>query len=300
MPLGKGTLWCFLYIFKKDYPLTGKLYVVATPIGNLEDISARALRVLREVSLIAAEDTRHSRKLLAHFAIDTPLMACHEHNERGVSAHLLERLQQGDDLALISDAGTPLISDPGYHLVQQARAVQIQVIPIPGACALIAALSASGLPADGFIFDGFLPAKSSARRARLEQLARQSQTLIFYEAPHRLLASLADMNEVFGGTRLAVLARELSKTFETLISAPLAELLAQVSEDSQQQRGECVLLVTGFREDAADKTLDGESLRILDALLEELAPAKAAALAAKISGQNKRLLYQAALERKAR
>jgi len=278
--------------------LTGTLYVVATPIGNLQDISVRALGVLREVSLIAAEDTRHSRKLLAHFAIDTPLMACHEHNERAASAHLLERLQQGNDLALISDAGTPLISDPGYHLVQQARAAGIAVVPIPGACALIAALSASGLPADGFIFDGFLPSKTTARRARLEQLAGQSQTLIFYEAPHRLLACLTDMSEVLGDNRPAVLARELTKTFETLISAPLARLQMQVAEDTRQQRGECVLLVGGFKEDSTDKALNSEALHLLDLLLEELAPAKAAALAAKISGQNKRLFYQAALERK--
>jgi len=278
--------------------LTGTLYVVATPIGHLEDISARALRVLREVSLIAAEDTRHSRKLLAHFAIDTPLMACHEHNERATCAHLLERLQQGQDLALISDAGTPLISDPGYPLVQQARAAGIGVVPIPGACALIAALSVSGLPADGFIFDGFLPSKTTARRARLEQLARQSQTLIFYEAPHRLLACLTDMTEVFGDDRPAVLARELTKTFETLISAPLARLQRQVTEDTQQQRGECVLLVGGFKEEGADKALNSEALHLLDLLLQELSPAKAASLAAKISGQNKRLFYQAALERK--
>jgi len=279
--------------------LSGTLYIVATPIGNLEDISARALRVLREVSLIAAEDTRHSRKLLAHFGIDTPLIACHEHNERSSSAHLVERLQQGHDLALISDAGTPLISDPGYHLVQQARAADIRVIPIPGACALIAALSASGLPADSFIFDGFLPAKSHARRARLEQFAKQPQTLIFYEAPHRLLDSLADMTDLLGGERTAVLARELSKTFETLISAPLAKLHAQVAADTQQQRGECVLLVAGFREqENPSETLSTESQHLLKLLLEELPPARAATLAAKISGQHKRLFYQAALEQK--
>jgi len=278
----------------------GTLYVVATPIGNLEDISARALRVLREVALIAAEDTRHSRKLLAHFGIDTPLVACHEHNERATSSHLLERLQQGQNLALISDAGTPLISDPGYHLVQQARAANIRVVPIPGACALITALSASGLPADGFIFDGFLPAKSSARRTRLEQLASQPQTLIFYEAPHRVLACLADMNDVFGGERLAVLARELSKTFETLISSPLNELHAKVATDSDQQRGECVLLVAGFRESRTDAALSAESLHLLELLLDELPAARAATLAAKISGKPKRLFYQAALERKPR
>jgi len=277
----------------------GKLHVVATPIGNLEDISARALRVLREVPLIAAEDTRHSRKLLSHFGIDTPLVACHEHNERQSSDGLLEHLRQGKDLALISDAGTPLISDPGYHLVQKARAGGIAVVPVPGACALIAALSASGLPADGFIFEGFLPAKSSARRARLEPLARQRQTLIFYEAPHRLLDCLADMAAVFGAQRRAVLARELTKTFETLLDAPLLQLHAQVAADTQQQRGECVLLLAGFREEAADKALDGQALHLLELLLAELPPARAAALAAKISGKDKKLFYQAALTQKA-
>jgi len=274
---------------------SGTLYVVATPIGNLEDISVRALRILREVPLIAAEDTRHSRKLLAHFGINTPLIACHEHNERATSTHLLKALQQGQSLALVSDAGTPLISDPGYHLVQQAHAAGIRVTPIPGACALVAALSASGLPADGFLFDGFLPARASARRTRLSQLCKQTQTLIFYEAPHRLLASLADMSDLLGGERRAVLARELSKTFETLLSAPLSQLHRQVAADVQQQRGECVLLVAGFRQERKRETLSAESQRLLELLLDELPPARAAMLAAKISGQHKRLFYQATL-----
>src|SRR5690554_4441018 len=189
----------------------GTLYVVATPIGNLEDISARALRVLTEVSLIAAEDTRHSTRLLQHFGIRTPLVACHEHNEREEGGRFITRLLAGEDIALISDAGTPLISDPGYHLVRQARAAQVQVVPVPGACALIAALSAAGLPSDRFVFEGFLPAKQVARCTRLETVKADPRTLIFYEAPHRLLDSVADMRDVFGAERPAVLARELTK-----------------------------------------------------------------------------------------
>jgi len=194
----------------------GTLYVVATPIGNLEDISARALRVLGEVALIAAEDTRHSARLMSHFGIATPLAACHEHNERDEGGRFLERLQAGDDIALIADAGTPLISDPGYHLVRQARAAGIRVVPVPGACALIAALSAAGLPSDRFIFEGFLPAKAGGRRARLELLKEEPRTLIFYEAPHRILECVDDLEAIFGADRPAVLCRELTKTFETL------------------------------------------------------------------------------------
>ncbi len=194
----------------------GTLYVVATPIGNLEDISARALRILNEVALIAAEDTRHSARLLQHFGIKTPLAACHEHNERDEGGRFIQRLLAGDSVALISDAGTPLISDPGYHLVRQARAACVRVVPVPGACALVAALCAAGLPSDRFIFEGFLPAKRTGRRTRLEQLRQEPRTLIFYEAPHRILDCLQDMASVFGGERVAVLGRELTKTFETL------------------------------------------------------------------------------------
>ncbi|MGH8412929.1 MAG: 16S rRNA (cytidine(1402)-2'-O)-methyltransferase, partial [Pseudomonas sp.] len=202
----------------------GSLFVVATPIGNLDDISARALKVLRDVKLIAAEDTRHSQRLMQHFGIPTPLAACHEHNEREEGSRFITRLLAGDDVALISDAGTPLISDPGYHLVRQARAAGINVVPVPGACALIAALSAAGLPSDRFIFEGFLPAKAVGRRARLELVKEEPRTLIFYEAPHRILECLQDMELVFGGDRLALLAREITKTFETLKGLPLQEL----------------------------------------------------------------------------
>ena len=275
----------------------GTLYVVATPIGNLDDMSARALKVLGGVALIAAEDTRHSIRLLQHFGIDTPLAACHEHNERDEGGRFITKLLAGEDVALVSDAGTPLISDPGYHLVRQARAAGVNVVPVPGACALIAALSAAGLPSDRFIFEGFLPAKAVGRRARLEQVKEEARTLIFYEAPHRILECLEDMEAVFGGERPALLARELTKTFETLKGLPLAELRAFVAGDSNQQRGECVVLVGGWTPPEADQAISGEAMRVLDLLLAELPLKRAAALAAEITGVRKNLLYQAALEK---
>lgn len=276
---------------------TGTLYVVATPIGNLDDISARALKILGAVKLIAAEDTRHSVRLLQHFGIQTPLAPCHEHNERDEGSRFIARLLAGDDVALVSDAGTPLISDPGYHLVRQARAVGITVVPVPGACALIAALSAAGLPSDRFMFEGFLPAKAVGRRARLEQVKEEPRTLIFYEAPHRILECLQDMQAVFGDERPAVLARELTKTFETLKSLPLAELRAFVESDSNQQRGECVVLVAGWSAPEDDQAVSTQALRVLDLLLAEMPLKRAAALAAEITGVRKNLLYQAALEK---
>lgn len=277
----------------------GKLYVVATPIGNLDDISPRALRTLREVALIAAEDTRHSIRLLQHFGITTALAACHDHNEREQGGRFVARLLAGDDVALISDAGTPLISDPGYHLVRQVRAAGIEVVPVPGPSALIAALSAAGLPSDRFIFEGFLPAKVAARRGRLELLKEEPRTLIFYEAPHRVLESVQDMASLFGKDRHAVLARELTKTFETLKGAPLGELAEWIAADSNQQRGECVLLVTGWQAPEGEDAISGEALRVLDLLLGELPVKRAAALAAEITGVRKNLLYQAALGRQA-
>ncbi|WP_017904832.1 16S rRNA (cytidine(1402)-2'-O)-methyltransferase [Pseudomonas asplenii] len=275
----------------------GSLYVVATPIGNLDDISARAMKVLREVALIAAEDTRHSLRLLQHFGITTPLAACHEHNERDEGSRFIAKLQAGEDVALISDAGTPLISDPGYHLVRQARAAGIRVVPVPGACALIAALSAAGLPSDRFIFEGFLPAKAVGRRSRLEQLREEPRTLIFYEAPHRILECLQDMEAVFGAERPALLARELTKTFETLKGLPLAELRSFVEADANQQRGECVVLVAGWSVPEGDEAVGAEAMRILDLLLKEMPLKRAAALAAQITGVRKNLLYQVALDK---
>ena len=272
------------------------LYVVATPIGNLDDITARALRVLREVAVIAAEDTRHSARLLQHFGVTTPLVACHEHNERDQGGRFLARLQGGEDIALISDAGTPLISDPGFHLVRQARAAGIRVVPVPGPCALIAALSAAGLPSDRFVFEGFLPAKTAGRLARLEQLKEEPRTLIFYEAPHRLLDCLADLERIMGSDRLAVMARELTKAFETFQGLPLGELRAWVAADGNQQRGECVLLVAGWQA-PAENSVPAAALRVLELLLKEMPLKRAAALAAEITGVRKNLLYQAALER---
>jgi len=275
----------------------GTLFVVATPIGNLDDLSARALKVLGDVALIAAEDTRHSARLMQHFGIGTPLAACHEHNERDEGNRFIERLLAGDDVALISDAGTPLISDPGYHLVRQARAAGVRVVPVPGACALIAALSAAGLPSDRFVFEGFLPAKTVGRRARLELVRDEPRTLIFYEAPHRILECLQDMREVFGSERQALLARELTKTFETLQGMPLEQLCEWVAADANQQRGECVVLVAGWQAPEDEAAVSVEALRVLDLLLAEMPLKRAAALAAQITGVRKNLLYQAALER---
>ncbi|MGS0941828.1 16S rRNA (cytidine(1402)-2'-O)-methyltransferase [Pseudomonas luteola] len=273
----------------------GTLYIVATPIGNLEDISARALRILKEVSLIAAEDTRHSSRLLQHFGINTPLAACHDHNEREQGGRFINRLLEGGSVALVSDAGTPLISDPGFHLVRQARAAQIPVVPVPGASAVIAALSAAGLPSDRFIFEGFLPAKATARRSRLDALKQEERTLIFYEAPHRLLESVEDLAAIMGGERIAVLARELTKTFETIKDAPLGELVEWIRSDSNQQRGECVLLISGYESPEKD-SLPPEAVRILNILLAEMPLKRAAALAAEITGERKNMLYQFALE----
>ncbi|KPC34605.1 Tetrapyrrole methylase family protein [Pseudomonas syringae pv. cilantro] len=260
-------------------------------------MSVRALKVLREVALIAAEDTRHSARLMQHFGIATPLAACHEHNERDEGSRFITRLLAGDDVALISDAGTPLISDPGYHLVRQARAAGVPVVPVPGACALIAALSAAGLPSDRFIFEGFLPAKAVGRRAKLELVKEEPRTLIYYEAPHRILECLQDMELVFGAGRHALLAREITKTFETLKGLPLGELRAFVEADSNQQRGECVVLVSGWTPPADEDVIGTEARRVLDLLLEEMPLKRAAALAAEITGVRKNLLYQVALEK---
>jgi len=202
----------------------GTLYVVATPIGNLADISERARQVLAAVAVIAAEDTRHSGQLLKHLAISTPMLALHEHNERQASQGIIERLQRGEDVALISDAGTPLLSDPGYLLVGAAHQAGIRVSPIPGASAMLSALSAAGLPTDRFVFEGFLPARAGPRRSRLEALQHEPRTIVYYEAPHRLLESLQDMLDIFGAGRPAVLARELTKIHETIRLSTLGEL----------------------------------------------------------------------------
>jgi 16S rRNA (cytidine1402-2'-O)-methyltransferase len=239
----------------------GQLYVVATPIGNLKDITLRALEILKSVDCIVAEDTRHSQALLLHFAINTPLTALHEHNERERTDKLLERLQKGESIALISDAGTPLISDPGYHLVREARLKGLSVTPVPGPCAAIAALSVAGVATDRFLFEGFLPAKSLARTQRLTELLRETRTIVFYEAPHRILDSLQTMREVWGNEKPAVIARELTKVYETITTGTLLELCEFVKRDPNQQRGEMVVIVEGTKELTDTALL--ESQRIL-------------------------------------
>jgi 16S rRNA (cytidine1402-2'-O)-methyltransferase len=241
------------------------------------------------VALVAAEDTRHSKPLLAHLGIGTPLKALHEHNEEAAAPALVERLLAGEDIALISDAGTPLISDPGFRLVRAARAAGVRVSPVPGACAAIAALSAAGLPSDRFVFEGFLPARAGARRGRLAALAAEPRTLIFYESPHRVAETLADMRAAFGDAREAVLARELTKHFETVLGEPLATLAERVAADPDQQRGECVLLVAGCGDDAQARQAEGRRLFAL--LREALPPSKAARLAANFTGASRKDLY---------
>ena len=272
-----------------------ELYVVATPIGNLGDMSARALETLKMVDIIAAEDTRHSARLLNHFAIDTPMMAYHDYGDDRQMARIIAALEQGKTVALISDAGTPLISDPGYKLVREVRQLGFRIIPVPGACALIAALSASGLPSDRFCFEGFLSHKSGARVKRLESLAAETATIVFYESPHRILETLADMSAVFGGERQAVIARELTKTYETFLTGTLPGLLAEVQADPNQQKGEIVILLSGANnEQTSEDSLEQE--RVLKLLMEEVPLKQAAKLAAKITGGHKNALYQKALD----
>ncbi|MBN4059859.1 MAG: 16S rRNA (cytidine(1402)-2'-O)-methyltransferase [SAR86 cluster bacterium] len=272
------------------------LYIVATPIGNLADISERAVQILQKVDLIAVEDTRHSGKLLQHIGVATPMTALHEHNESRKVEQLIERLSTGESIALISDAGTPLISDPGYQLVKAALAAEIKVSPIPGASALVAALSVSGLPSDAFIFEGFLPNKSAGRLKKLGMLADESRTLIFYEAPHRIVACLQDMQQVFGAERKAVVARELTKTFETIKNDSLGNLLVWIEADANQQRGEFVLLIQGKEKEPS--TVDTEAEFILETLMQELPLKQASQLAAKITGIKKNTLYQIGLNKK--
>lgn len=271
------------------------LYVVATPIGNLDDMVPRAVQVLQSVDVIAAEDTRHSKRLLQHFNITTPMMAYHDHSGSSTVDALLNKIIGGQSLALISDAGTPLVSDPGYRIVDAALTAGIQIVPIPGASAAIAALSAAGLPSDRFIFEGFLSAKQQGRIKQLQNLQNEPRTLIFYEAPHRLLSCLQDMVAVLGGDRVVVMARELTKTFETIKRAPVQELAEWVLQDTNQQKGECVLLVHGACQ-SADDELEGK--RVFDLLVDELSLKQAAALAAKITGVKKNILYQYGLNTK--
>lgn len=274
--------------------MSAQLFVVATPIGHLDDMSYRAIDVLKSVSLIAAEDTRTSAQLMKHFNISTPLTACHEHNESNKIDILIQKLLNGEDIALISDAGTPLISDPGFKLVRAAQANGIRVIPVPGACAAIAALSAVGLPSDRFSFQGFLASKQSQRLQQLEKLKDQTQTLIFYEAPHRILDSVKDMAAVFGADRPVGFAREITKTFETIKKMALGELVEFIAADHHQQKGEIVLVVGGASE---EKDMEQEKLdQLLQRLLQDLSVKAASQLAADLTGIKKKIAYQRALE----
>ena len=274
--------------------MSAQLFVVATPIGHLDDMSYRAIDVLKSVSLISAEDTRTSAQLMKHFNISTPLTACHEHNESNKIDILVQKLLNGEDMALISDAGTPLISDPGFKLVRAAQANGIRVIPVPGACAAIAALSAVGLPSDRFSFQGFLASKQSQRLQQLEKLKDETQTLIFYEAPHRILDSVKDMAAVFGADRPVGFAREITKTFETIKKMTLGELAEFIAADHHQQKGEIVLVVGGASE---EKDMEQEKLdQLLQRLLQDLSVKAASQLAADLTGIKKKIAYQRALE----
>ncbi|MGA9854435.1 MAG: 16S rRNA (cytidine(1402)-2'-O)-methyltransferase [Gammaproteobacteria bacterium] len=273
----------------------GMLYVVATPIGNLDDLSPRAQRILAEVQLIAAEDTRHTSMLLSHFDIHTSLISLHDHNETQKTPKLVEKLLAGTSLALVSDAGTPLISDPGFILVRAARAAGIRVIPIPGTCALIAALSVSGLATDRFVFEGFLPAKTVARKKRLADLAIEPRTLVFYESIHRLEESLSDMVQVLGGERQSVIARELTKLYEDIRTGMLAELVSQITSDSFATKGEVVLIVAGATATKTTKA-SADVDRVLKALLAAMPVKQAVVLASEITGVSKNQLYQRALD----
>jgi 16S rRNA (cytidine1402-2'-O)-methyltransferase len=268
----------------------GRLWVVATPIGNLDDLSSRAAAVLKSAAIVAAEDTRHSAPLLARAGSTARVVALHEHNEREQAERLVDAIRAGADVALISDAGTPLVSDPGFRLVRAVRDAGFAISPVPGPCAAIAALSVAGLASDRFVFEGFLPAKSSARRERLRALVSETRTLIVYESSHRIAESLVDAVDIFGADREAVLARELTKIFETVIAASLGSIAARVASDADQRRGEFVLLVAGAVDDDADARI-ADGRRVFALLREELPPAKAAKLAAAISGAPRKALY---------
>lgn len=275
--------------------LPGTLYLVATPIGNLADITERAITVLNKVDIIAAEDTRHSQRLLSHFGIKTKLLSCHEHNEERITPRLLAELEAGKSIALISDAGTPLISDPGYRLLARAYDNNMKVVPVPGVCAAITALSASGLATDSFTFEGFPPAKQGARVHFFEQLAEERRTMIFYVACHRIIETLKDMQTVFGEQRRITFARELTKTYETIRRMEIADLLKWIEADDNQRKGEIVLVVEGkVSQDTATAEFDA----YLSVLLAELPLKQSVSLVAKMTGVNKNEVYRRALELK--
>lgn len=276
--------------------LCGTLYIVATPIGNLQDITQRALAIFAEVDLIAAEDTRHSGLLLSHYGIKKPFFALHDHNEQQKADLLVEKLRVGTNIALISDAGTPLISDPGFHLVRKCRQAGVKVVPLPGACAAITALCASGIASDRFCFEGFLPAKSKARRDRLQNLQKEDRTLIFYESTHRILDTLADVEELFGAERYVVLAREITKTWETISGDSVGNLRRWLSEDANRTKGEMVLIVEGCIE-TGETEFSPEVVKALKLIAAELPLKKAAAIVAELYGYKKNALYQFGLEK---
>ena len=275
--------------------MTGTLFIVATPIGNLDDITFRAVEVLKSVDIILAEDTRHSKKLLLHLDISKSISAFHEHNEREKTEAIIGELQSGKSIALISDAGTPLISDPGYFLVIQSKKEGLKVIPIPGPSALITALSASGLPSDSFTFLGFFPSKQTARLKLLKSLVSRTETIIFYESPKRILASLTDIHSIFGDSREVCLAKELTKVFETIHTDSIPNLIKYLNIDKSHQKGEFVILIS-----ANDKIDIAEAETQLDSLLPilcaEMGASKAAKLAAKITGIDKKKCYKRAID----
>lgn len=273
------------------------LYVVATPIGNLGDITLRAIETLKNVDLIAAEDTRHSGLLLQHFAIEGRLYPLHDHNEQQKTEALIEKLKSGLSIALISDAGTPLINDPGYHLVKACYQNQITVVPVPGACAAITALSVSGLPTDRFCYEGFLPAKSKARIDLLTQLKQEPRTVVFYESTHRILDSLQDMLDVYGPEKIVVLAKELTKSWETIIHSPLKDLIGWLKADDNRRKGEFVLIVEGYNK-VNEQAIDPDAIKLLNRLQQEIPLKKAAGIVAEIYGLKKNQLYQLGLEQK--
>ncbi len=274
----------------------GKLYVVATPIGNLADMSFRAVEVLKQVDLIAAEDTRHVKMLLHHYGITNKLVSLHQHNEDKESSVLLEKLRAGLSIALVSDAGTPLLSDPGMPLVKMVKDAGLDVVPIPGACALITALSASGLPVTQFSFEGFLPRTSSARKAFFTERAMSPKTWIFYESCHRILAALQDMAQILPLDRQIVIARELTKLHETIVKTSLGKALELVEQNDNMRKGEFVVIVDGAVEDKKEQTISDEQEKLLRVLMRECSIKTAVAMAVEITGLRKKLLYQAALE----
>ena len=281
--------WYYISTIGKDVMSQAGLYLVATPIGNLEDISYRAVRLLSEVDLIAAEDTRHSHVLLSHYNITTAVQAFHEHNETQMEGLILDRVSNGGAVAIISDAGTPLISDPGYRLVLAARKAGLPVHSVPGPSAVTAALSVAGLPPDRFVFEGFLPSKAVARRKKLEELCRETRTLVFFESSHRIEATISDMAEIFGPERLVSVCRELTKKFETVLRASLVDVANKLKEDKNQTRGEFVVVINGY-ESSGDEALSA-AYKMAVLLLEYLPASQAARVAARLNDVSRREVY---------